>query len=216
MITQQLNQGGLPQGYKAWPPHPVEAIRRDDAGATDTGEGVAHGGLSPPPPPLKTPVEFSPPDLCEVLSCGERDAAAWSLPVWRSSVPGTSIARASGGFRGELRPLPETRGCRVVASISSPDRGGNFTRICWNSWSCPWKAICIAPARLYAVAYRTTDEGGHTRLEVWPERLALGSPLPTLPLWFDAQLRWTRPRRSYTATCEALRSAEARGANANR
>jgi hypothetical protein len=36
---------------------------------------------------------------------------------------------------------------------------------------------------LYATAYRPVDLDGQTTLEIWHEALALGAPLPTLPLW---------------------------------
>lgn len=41
------------------------------------------------------------------------------------------------------------------------------------------------PGDLYAVAYRPilTDDGTPPRLTVWSEALAIGGPLPTLPLW---------------------------------
>jgi hypothetical protein len=36
---------------------------------------------------------------------------------------------------------------------------------------------------LYAVAYRVHPVGKRTEMEVWPNGLSLGQPLPTLPLW---------------------------------
>lgn len=39
-----------------------------------------------------------------------------------------------------------------------------------------------ADADLYAVAYRPVRRGDRNEIDVWPERLALGAPLPTLPL----------------------------------
>jgi hypothetical protein len=36
---------------------------------------------------------------------------------------------------------------------------------------------------LYAVAYRVHMLGKRTEMEVWPNALGLGQPLPTLPLW---------------------------------
>ena len=41
---------------------------------------------------------------------------------------------------------------------------------------------------LYAVAYRVADHNGAMQLEVWEESLALGNPLPTLPLWLKGGL----------------------------
>ncbi len=65
-----------------------------------------------------------------------------------------------------------------------------------------------SPSGLYAVAYRTVSAAGQHRLEVWPERLAVGAALPTLPLWLDVDLCLPlRLEDSYMATCESLRIA---------
>lgn len=37
--------------------------------------------------------------------------------------------------------------------------------------------------RLYATAYRPSGKNGNAQLTVWKETLALGSPLPIMPLW---------------------------------
>jgi hypothetical protein len=42
--------------------------------------------------------------------------------------------------------------------------------------------------RLYAVAYRTTKVADDWQLDIWPEQLTLGQPLPTLPLWLASNL----------------------------
>jgi hypothetical protein len=66
----------------------------------------------------------------------------------------------------------------------------------------PWSS----PSRLYAVAYRTAVSPGHQQLEAWPEPLALGAALPTLPLWLEPDLPLPlRLEESYAATCAALR-----------
>ena len=47
----------------------------------------------------------------------------------------------------------------------------------------------VREADLYAVAYRTVlGEADEPRLEIWPETLAVGRPLPTLPLWLTPGL----------------------------
>jgi hypothetical protein len=38
---------------------------------------------------------------------------------------------------------------------------------------------------LYAVAYRVITDPGEGRLEAWPEPLAIGRALPTVPLWLS-------------------------------
>ena len=44
-------------------------------------------------------------------------------------------------------------------------------------------ALGAEPPEIYAVACRWTEAGSRGTLETWNHRLALGRPLPTLPLW---------------------------------
>src|SRR5205823_1327295 len=66
----------------------------------------------------------------------------------------------------------------------------------------PWES----PTRLYAVAYRAAAAKKKTKLEVWTEPLALGAPLPGMPLWLDTDLCIRLPLEgSYLAACRNLR-----------
>ena len=59
---------------------------------------------------------------------------------------------------------------------------------------------------LYAVAYRTTKQKDQWQLDTWNERLALGSALPTLPLWLADNLAVpVELEPSYAETCAVLR-----------
>jgi hypothetical protein len=64
----------------------------------------------------------------------------------------------------------------------------------------------LLQAPLYAVAYRPTGPNGQTRLEIWPEPLAIASPLPTLPLWLRGGLCLPLElETTYLRTCEEQR-----------
>ena len=41
---------------------------------------------------------------------------------------------------------------------------------------------------IYAVAYRPVDREGQPSLDIWREALAIGDPLPTMPLWLPGAL----------------------------
>jgi hypothetical protein len=59
---------------------------------------------------------------------------------------------------------------------------------------------------LYAVACRWVSSGELWLLETWTHPLALGSPLPTLPLWLDDNLAVPLDlEASYEETCRVLR-----------
>jgi hypothetical protein len=59
---------------------------------------------------------------------------------------------------------------------------------------------------LYAVAYRPVTVRKKPRVEAWPEALALGKELPTMPLWLHWDLSIPVDlEASYIATCRSLR-----------
>jgi hypothetical protein len=45
-----------------------------------------------------------------------------------------------------------------------------------------------AKLNLYAVAYRAIERNGQPSLDIWQEELAIGSILPTLPLWLRGEI----------------------------
>lgn len=68
-------------------------------------------------------------------------------------------------------------------------------RACWES-----------ATGLYAVAYRPVTLRRSRRIEVWPEPLMLGKPLPVAPLWLTLDLCVPLDlENSYLGTCRALR-----------
>jgi hypothetical protein len=61
------------------------------------------------------------------------------------------------------------------------------------------------PPNLYAVTCRWLEQGHRTRLQSWSYSLVLGQPLPTLPLWLQADLAVPLElERSYEQTCSDL------------
>ncbi len=49
-------------------------------------------------------------------------------------------------------------------------------------------ATATAPGPLFASAYRPVERDGASTLDVWLEPVALGQPLPTMPLWLRGGL----------------------------
>jgi hypothetical protein len=65
-----------------------------------------------------------------------------------------------------------------------------------------------AGSALLGAAYRTLRGEQDARLEVWLEPLAIGGPLPTLPLWLDAYEHVAVDlEQTYEAACRKLRIA---------
>ncbi len=67
-------------------------------------------------------------------------------------------------------------------------------------------SLAPEPPGLYAVACRGTPRGNSWLLEAWVHALALGGPLPTLPLWLADNLAVPLDlEESYEETCRVLR-----------
>ncbi len=63
-------------------------------------------------------------------------------------------------------------------------------------------------AELYAVAYRAVDRAGQPNLAMWPAALAVGQPLPTLPLWLRGDMCLAvQLEETYERTCREQRVA---------
>jgi len=63
-----------------------------------------------------------------------------------------------------------------------------------------------APPPIYAVTCRARKVRERPRLDIWAYPLAVGSKLPTLPIWLDEDLAVSLDlEASYEETCRALR-----------
>jgi len=66
----------------------------------------------------------------------------------------------------------------------------------------PWQS----PTQLYVVAYRVAGANGARILESWREALAVGSALPTVPLWLEPDLSVPlQLENCYQGACKSLR-----------
>jgi hypothetical protein len=72
----------------------------------------------------------------------------------------------------------------------------------------PDPAFASNPPSVYAVTCRCRKAGRASKFESWAYPLAVGQPLPNLPIWLSDELNvWLELEASYEETCRVLRIA---------
>jgi hypothetical protein len=211
-IATQLNQDQLPAEYFAMPLVTCGGGVQVDVGTFQTGERPenANGGIAtqiwaPPRPPLSAVVDFVSLDVYEV-----RVIQQMGGPKLRSAIELVSPAnkdRASHRHAFAIKCAGYLQqGVAVIIIDVVTERIANLhatlTDLLGLAHSLAWCSV----SQLYAVAYRPTQAVTTQRLEAWPEVLAVGAALPTMPLWLsDVLCLPLALEESYQATCAALR-----------
>ena len=211
-IATQLNQDQLPADYVAMPLITIGGGMQVDVGAFQTGEqpesangGVATQLWAPPQPPLSAAVDFVSLDVYEV-----RVMQQMGGPTLRSAIELVSPAnkdRASHRRAFAIKCAAYLQqGVAVIIIDVVTERTANLHAELVDILGCVSSLSWQSPSQLYAVAYRPTPSADAQQLEAWLEALAIGSDLPTMPLWLHDDLCLPlRLEESYRATCAALR-----------
>jgi hypothetical protein len=215
-MARLLNQGILPPGYYAVPlldrDGPIEidvAALRESGAAVPVVGAIGPQTWAPPAPGLTVAVELPVDDAVEVQVFADdgdpRLAAAVELlsprnkdrPYARQSFAVKCVGYLQQGSSLVVVDTVTTRRANLNASILlllgvEPDADA-------------------PPSSLSAVSYRAVGRDEETQhLEVWPAPLALGQPLPTLPLWIASDFSIPLDlEASYRATCTDLRILQA-------
>jgi hypothetical protein len=198
MLLQWLNRTGLPKGYRTeqevfgGPRVTIDlgALEKPDANGTPapgaTGSGVATAARTHTPPAvLAGEVSFADADLFEVKVLDEdgRIAAAIEL-VSRSNKDRSEARRA---FAINCASYLQA-GLSVVFIDIVTNRRADLHSELAHLLDLPDSLHWSSRKGTAAVSYRVVGTPDATRLEVWPEELVVGNPLPTLPLWLGVDL----------------------------
>jgi hypothetical protein len=215
-MARLLNQGVLPPGYYAVPlvdrAGPIEidvATLREQDPPVPTGATSVTQPWTPLEPAITVAVELPADDgaLVQVFADDgdPRLAAAVELvsprnkdrPQARQAFAVKCVGYLQQGSSVVVVDTVTTRRADVNAAILS--LLGVAT------------SLSAPPSGLSAVSYRVADrEEGSQQLLLWPEPLALGQPLPTLPLWIAADFSVPLDlEASYQTTCTDLRIRQA-------
>jgi uncharacterized protein DUF4058 len=211
-IARQLNEDTLPPDYYAepeisiGPELEVDVATLEKPHANGRGKGVATATWTPPRPKMAVAIEFTRMDNYEVRvfrDIGDVDlrAAIELVSPANKDRPGsrqTFAAKCAGYIQHGISVVI----IDVVTSRSANLHAELFEMLEVKGSHSAWKSS----TGLYAVAYRAVTTRKRPRVEVWPEPLALGEPLPTMPLWLTLDLCVpVHFEESYIATCRSLR-----------
>lgn len=214
-LARLLNQSVLPAGYYAVPfadrDGPVEidvaALREQEAPVPAAGATVPQTWAAPAPG-LAVAVELPAADAVEVQVFADDGDPRLAAAVELLSPRNKDRLRARQAFAVKCVGYLQQGSSVVVVDTVTTRRADLYAAIL----SLLGVAAGAAPLiGLSAVAYRAVGrEEEQQQLQVWPAALALGQPLPTLPLWIAPDFSVPLDlEASYQTTCADLRIRQA-------
>lgn len=196
-LAGQLNMRPMPYGFLAeGNVHIGIAVAADVAAFEEdalTGEqpnggvAVATQVWAPPQPPLVVPVDFSTLETFEIRIYDEERARTLVAAVELVSPGNKDRPENRRAFLDKCAAYLR-EGVSVVVVDVVTSRRHNFHAALMELFNGGESAVRAITSDLYAVAYRVHLVGQRTQLEMWPAALALGAPLPTMPLWLTESL----------------------------
>jgi hypothetical protein len=213
-MSRLLNQGILPPGYYAVPlvdrDGPIEidvaALREQEApGPTDEATPQT---WAPPAPGLALAVELPAVDGVAVQVFADEGDPRLAAAVELLSPRNKDRPQARQAFAVKCVGYLQ-QGSSVVVVDTVTTRRANLHATILSLLGV--EASAGIPTGLSAVSYRAIGHEEETQqLQLWPSPLALGQPLPTLPLWIAADFSVPlNLEASYQATCVDLRIRQA-------
>jgi hypothetical protein len=211
-IATRLNQDQLPEDYVAMPLVTIGGGVQVDVGTFQTGEpqestngGVTTRIWAPPQPPLSAIVDFVSLDVYEVRVMQQMGGPKLRAAIELVSPANKDRASHRRAFAVKCAGYLQ-QGIAVVIVDVVTERPANLHAELVDLLGLAQPLAWCAATQLYAVAYRPTRSADAQRLEVWPEALAVGAALPTMPLWLSEELCLPLTlEESYRTTCAALR-----------
>ena len=209
-VARLLNAGVLPTGYYAVPfldhEGPVEI---DVAALQEPGRARPSGGSggmpmwTPSAPGLALAVAWPSADDVRVEVFDDDGDPRLAAAVELVSPSNKDRPRSREVFAAKCADYLR-RGCGLVVVDAVTTRRADLHADLLGALGAD--AGPSAPMGLSAVSYRAVGRDDAGRLLAWPSAMAVGQPLPTLPLWLGADLAVPLDlEASHAATCEDLR-----------
>ncbi|MBW3596295.1 MAG: hypothetical protein KY475_03360 [Planctomycetes bacterium] len=195
-MARLLNQGILPPGYHALP--------CVDHGAVDIGGEVApQTTWAPPAPRVALAVELPPANAVEVQVFADDGDPRLAAAVELVSPRNKDRPQARQAFAVKCVGYLQQGSSVVVVDTVTTRRADLQAEILSLLKS---DAAATSTGGLSAASYQVVGDPDAQQLRLWPAPLALGQPLPTLPLWIAADFSVPLDlEASYHATCDDLR-----------
>lgn len=212
-IARLLNQGVLPAGYYAVPlvdrDGPIEidvAALREEGGAVPTGGTAGPQAWVAPAPVLTVAVDLPAVDGVEVQVFADDGDPRLAAAVELLSPRNKDRPAARQAFAVKcVGYLQQGSSVAVVDTVTT--RRADLNGAILSLLGVELDADAMPTSSLSAVSYRAVArEEEPQQLQLWPAPLALGQPLPTLPLWIAPDLSVPLDlEASYRMTCADLR-----------
>jgi hypothetical protein len=158
---------------------------------TPSGErpdgAVATELWAPPQPPLVIAVDFSALETFEIRIYDEARARTLVAAIELVSPGNKDRPENRRAFLDKCAAYLR-EGVSVVIVDIVTSRRHNFHAALMELFNAGEAAQRALASDLYAISYRVRLVGQRTQVETWSEALALGAPLPTMPLWLAESL----------------------------
>ena len=177
MLLQRLNASALPAGYRA-----EQEVFGGPRVTIDLGTIEKPNA---PPAVLAGEVSFTDADLFEVKVRDEDGRTAAAIKLGSRSNKDRPEARRA--FAIKCASYLQAGLSVVLIDIVTNRRSGMHSELVYlldMADSLHWSSR----GGTAAVSYRIVGAPEGSRLEVWPEELVVGTPLPTVPLWLTPDL----------------------------
>jgi hypothetical protein len=210
-IAQQLNQQTLPPDYFAeseislGPELEIDVATLEHT-RPEGSKGGATAVWSPARPRFAARVDFARLDSYEVRVYQDLGGAELRAAIELVSPANKDRAGSRRTFAAKCAGyLQHGIGVMIIDIVTA--RSANLHRELFETLEVKGRAAAWkSSSGLYTVAYRAVTVRKSPRVEVWPEPLALGEPLPIMPLWLALDLCVpVGLEESYLATCRSLR-----------
>jgi hypothetical protein len=173
------------------------------SGGTGDGGGVATALWAPPRPTLSVPTDLPEQDEYEVRVYDDTSSHRLVAAVEIVSPSNKDRPEHRRAFVAKCAALLQNHVCVAIIDLVTT-RDFNLYGDLMDLFGQTDPSLADGPPPLYAVSCRWARKADAWLLETWVHSLALGQPLPTLPLWLATNLA-VPLEPSYEETCRVLR-----------